>query len=116
MTWTLCITWNKEATESVHSKLNELDGLIEVFKSGDEIRQLLGMILNLGNYLNGGNRTRGQADGFQEMEILLPESWVKDWNLYFFQKLDMLAKLRDIKMNSGGNLILFLDRQFCLSF
>ena len=45
--------------------------------------------------MNGGNRTRGQADGFD---------------------LDFLAKIRDIKMNSGGTLLLFIARQYILKY
>lgn len=33
------------------------------------LRDILGLILAFGNYMNGGNRTRGQADGFG-LEIL----------------------------------------------
>ena len=38
--------------------------------------QVLGIILALGNYMNGGNRTRGQADGFN---------------------VDILPKIKDVK-------------------
>ena len=47
-----------EATESVDGKLKMFNDLISVFKTGVEIRNILGMILRIGNYLNGGNRTR----------------------------------------------------------
>lgn len=33
------------------------------------VREVMGLILALGNHMNGGNRTRGQADGFG-LEIL----------------------------------------------
>lgn len=33
------------------------------------VKEILGLILAFGNYMNGGNRTRGQADGFG-LEIL----------------------------------------------
>ena len=51
---------SKEAIETQFEKLNELNDLINVFKSGKEIRHLLGMILKLGNYMNGGNRNGHQ--------------------------------------------------------
>ena len=47
-----------EATESVDGKLKMLNDLIEIFMNGVEIQRILGMILRIGNYLNGGNRTR----------------------------------------------------------
>ena len=52
---------DKEAIETQFEKLNELNDLINVFKSGKEIRHLLGMILKLGNYMNGGNRNEQQS-------------------------------------------------------
>lgn len=33
------------------------------------VREVMGLVLALGNHMNGGNRTRGQADGFG-LEIL----------------------------------------------
>lgn len=33
------------------------------------LQDVLGLVLAFGNYMNGGNRTRGQADGFG-LEIL----------------------------------------------
>lgn len=44
--------------------------------NGKELKQVFGIILKLGNVMNGGNRTRGQADGFG---------------------LEILAKLKDVK-------------------
>lgn len=35
----------------------------------DSLREVMGLVLAFGNYMNGGNRTRGQADGFG-LEIL----------------------------------------------
>lgn len=40
------------------------------------MKQVLGLVLAFGNFMNGGNRTRGQADGFT---------------------LDILPKLKDVK-------------------
>lgn len=33
------------------------------------VKDILALILAFGNYMNGGNRTRGQADGYS-LEIL----------------------------------------------
>lgn len=35
----------------------------------DNVKEVIGLVLAFGNYMNGGNRTRGQADGFG-LEIL----------------------------------------------
>ncbi|OWK07744.1 hypothetical protein Celaphus_00008129 [Cervus elaphus hippelaphus] len=44
-------------------------------KHGSGVMQVLGLVLAFGNYMNGGNNTRGQADGFG---------------------LDILPKLKDV--------------------
>lgn len=41
-----------------------------------ELKEVMAIILTLGNYMNGGNMTRGQADGFG---------------------LEILSKLKDVK-------------------
>lgn len=40
-----------------------------MLKSSKEVTSVLGLVLAFGNYMNGGNVARGQADGF-ELEIL----------------------------------------------
>lgn len=35
----------------------------------NSMQDVMGLVLAFGNYMNGGNRTRGQADGFG-LEIL----------------------------------------------
>ena len=40
--------------------------------------QILGLVFAFGNYMNGGNKTRGQAEGFE---------------------LNILSKLKDVKSN-----------------
>lgn len=42
-----------------------LQHLLEI----DSVKEVIGLVLAFGNYMNGGNRTRGQADGFG-LEIL----------------------------------------------
>ena len=49
---------------------------IQVLLTSEGVKKILSIILAFGNYMNGGNRTRGQADGFS---------------------LDILAKLKDVK-------------------
>lgn len=44
--------------------------------TSESLKKVLAIILALGNYMNGGNRQRGQADGFG---------------------LEILPKLRDVK-------------------
>lgn len=49
---------------------------LKALQSGQAVLQVLGLVLAFGNIMNGGNRSRGQADGFT---------------------LDILPKLKDVK-------------------
>lgn len=49
-----------------------------MLQASEAVKKVLGLILAFGNFMNGGNRTRGQADGFS---------------------LDILPKLKDVKSN-----------------
>lgn len=50
------------------------------------VSKVLGIILALGNYMNGGNRTRGQADGFA---------------------IDILPKIKDVKSKDNSLTLLY---------
>lgn len=50
--------------------------LLQALQVDGTVKQVLGLVLAFGNFMNGGNRTRGQADGFT---------------------LDILPKLKDVK-------------------
>lgn len=41
----------------------------KVLLESNSVREVIGLVLALGNHMNGGSRIRGQADGFG-MEIL----------------------------------------------
>uniref|UniRef100_A0A8D3E671 FH2 domain-containing protein n=1 Tax=Scophthalmus maximus TaxID=52904 RepID=A0A8D3E671_SCOMX len=53
----------------------------QIIQSGKCVLQVLGLVLAFGNFMNGGNRSRGQADGFT---------------------LDILPKLKDVKSSDAG--------------
>jgi len=60
--------------------------------TSERLRTVLSIILALGNFMNGGNRTRGQADGFG---------------------LEILPKLRDVKSSdSSVTLLHFIVRSY----
>lgn len=48
----------------------------QTLQASQSVLQVLGLVLAFGNFMNGGNRSRGQADGFT---------------------LDILPKLKDVK-------------------
>ncbi|MGH0122920.1 UNVERIFIED_CONTAM: hypothetical protein FKN15_018587 [Acipenser sinensis] len=58
-----------EGIALVHRKVEIVDRVCKGLLEPRSVKDLLGLILAFGNYMNGGNRTRGQADGFG-LEIL----------------------------------------------
>ncbi|XP_009995896.1 PREDICTED: formin-2 [Chaetura pelagica] len=83
-----CILFQSTFSESIGSirrKLELLQKLCETLKNGSGVMQVLGLVLAFGNYMNGGNRTRGQADGFG---------------------LDILPKLKDVKSSDNSRSLL----------
>ncbi|CAG00853.1 unnamed protein product, partial [Tetraodon nigroviridis] len=69
-----------ECISSIMKKLETLHRLCKMLQASETVKKVLGLILAFGNYMNGGNRTRGQADGFS---------------------LDILPKLKDVKSNDN---------------
>ncbi|XP_061764608.1 formin-2-like [Nerophis ophidion] len=69
-----------ECTSSIMKKLDILQRVCQVLQESEKVKQVLGLVLAFGNFMNGGNRTRGQADGFT---------------------LDILPKLKDVKSSDS---------------
>ncbi|KAL3205289.1 hypothetical protein MRX96_011187 [Rhipicephalus microplus] len=94
-----CIMFQSTYTESisiVENKLNNLKMTCEALLHSKEVRTILGLILALGNYMNGGNRSRGQADGFG---------------------LEILAKLKDVKSKDNSlTLLHYIVRVYISKF
>ncbi|KAM6964335.1 LOW QUALITY PROTEIN: formin-2-like [Tautogolabrus adspersus] len=65
-----------ECMSSITRKLDTLQRVCKALQDSETVKQVLGLVLAFGNFMNGGNRTRGQADGFS---------------------LDILPKLKDVK-------------------
>ncbi|KAA0711618.1 Formin Limb deformity protein [Triplophysa tibetana] len=84
-----CMIFQSVFVESVSSVRRKVDIISTVSKAlldNDSVKDVIGLILAFGNYMNGGNRTRGQADGFG---------------------LEILPKLKDVK--SRDNRISLVD-------
>lgn len=77
--------WSIEQIQAIESKLNNFRHMCEVLTTSESIQQILSIILAFGNYMNGGNRDRGQADGFG---------------------LEILPKLRDVKSATSSSITL----------
>ncbi|XP_077482147.1 formin-2 isoform X2 [Stigmatopora argus] len=78
-----CILFQASFSECMTSLMRKLDSLLSVCKvlqDSKTVKQVLGLVLAFGNFMNGGNRTRGQADGFS---------------------LDILPKLKDVKSSDS---------------
>lgn len=74
-----CIVFQAEFEEQctmVSRKLLTVKSLCEFLLDNDGLKEIFSIILTLGNFMNGGNRQRGQADGFG---------------------LEILGKLKDVK-------------------
>ncbi|XP_067286268.1 formin-2 isoform X2 [Pseudorasbora parva] len=74
-----------ECISSVQRKLQILQRVCKTLQTGSGVLQILGLVLAFGNFMNGGNRTRGQADGFT---------------------LDILPKLKDVKSSDNSKSLL----------
>lgn len=71
---------------SIQRKLRTVSSVCEVLLESANVKEIMGLVLALGNHMNGGSRTRGQADGFG---------------------LEILPKLKDVK--SRDNRITLVD-------
>ncbi|XP_060722405.1 formin isoform X1 [Tachysurus vachellii] len=79
-----CIILQSTFTDAVASIQRKANTVLHVCKGlleRDSVRDVLGLVLACGNYMNGGSRHRGQADGFG---------------------LDILPKLKDVKSRDNN--------------
>ncbi|XP_075225128.1 formin protein cappuccino isoform X3 [Lycorma delicatula] len=95
-----CFMFQTEFSDNIagiESKLNNLKSMCQVLMSSQSLKRVLSIILAFGNFMNGGNRQRGQADGFG---------------------LEILAKLKDVKSKDNSVTLLHYIvksyiRQYC---
>ncbi|XP_050346682.1 protein cappuccino isoform X2 [Nymphalis io] len=90
-----CFTFQAEFDDAVNTIMHKLDNLkhtCEFLMTSESLKQLFAIILAVGNYMNGGNCQRGQADGFG---------------------LEILSKLKDVKSKqSNVTLLHFIVRTY----
>ncbi|KAJ8730887.1 hypothetical protein PYW08_002300 [Mythimna loreyi] len=90
-----CFMFQAEFEDAVSTTMHKLDNLkhtCEFLTTSESLKRLFAIILTLGNYMNGGNGQRGQADGFG---------------------LEILAKLKDVKSKqSNVTLLHFIVRTY----
>ncbi|CAG10074.1 unnamed protein product, partial [Tetraodon nigroviridis] len=75
----------QECITSILRKVEILQRVCKTFQSSSSVLRVLGLVLAFGNFMNGGNRSRGQADGFT---------------------LDILPKLKDVKSSDNSQSLL----------
>ncbi|KAM7402887.1 hypothetical protein PAMA_003692 [Pampus argenteus] len=85
-----------DTISSIRRKVDVISNVCKVLLECSSLRDVMGLVLAFGNYMNGGNRTRGQADGFG-LEIL-PK--LKD------------VKSRDNRINLVDYVVLYYLRNF----
>ncbi|XP_007521744.2 formin-1 isoform X2 [Erinaceus europaeus] len=81
-----------EGITSLHRKVEIITRASKGLLHMKSVKDILGLILAFGNYMNGGNRTRGQADGYS---------------------LEILPKLKDVKSRDNGiNLVDYVVKYY----
>ncbi|XP_063621549.1 protein cappuccino-like isoform X2 [Cydia splendana] len=90
-----CFMFQAEFEDAVTTTMHKLDNLkhtCEFLMTSEALKRVFAIILTLGNYMNGGNGQRGQADGFG---------------------LEILSKLKDVKSKrSTVTLLHFIVRTY----
>ncbi|KAI4872393.1 hypothetical protein NFI96_029865 [Prochilodus magdalenae] len=82
-----------DAIASIKRKTEIVLHVCKQLQERDSVKEVLGLVLALGNYMNGGSRTRGQADGFS---------------------LDILPKLKDVKSRDNRTSLLDYMVSYCV--
>ncbi|XP_021551032.2 formin-1 isoform X1 [Neomonachus schauinslandi] len=81
-----------ESISSLHRKVEIVTRASKGLLHMKSVKDILALILAFGNYMNGGNRTRGQADGYS---------------------LEILPKLKDVKSRDNGiNLVDYVVKYY----
>ncbi|XP_029093370.1 formin-1 isoform X2 [Monodon monoceros] len=81
-----------EGITAVHRKVEIITRASKGLLQMKGVKDILALILAFGNYMNGGNRTRGQADGYS---------------------LEILPKLKDVKSRDNGiNLVDYVVKYY----
>ncbi|XP_052766863.1 uncharacterized protein LOC128207779 isoform X2 [Mya arenaria] len=80
----------------IETKMTNLRMTCQTMMTSINVKRILGLVLTLGNYMNGGSKSRGQADGFG---------------------IDILPKLKDVKSKDNSTSLLhFTVQQFIRKF
>lgn len=88
-----CIMFQTKFSDSIseiENRLNNIRSCCDFLTTSQSMKNTMAVLLSCGNYMNGGNRQRGQADGFV---------------------IDILPKIKDVKSkDSSLNLLVYIVR------
>lgn len=82
-----------DSVSDIEHKLNNIKHVCNMLMSSESMKQVFSVIVSCGNYMNGGNTQRGQADGFA---------------------IDILPKLNDVKSRDNTTTLLQYVVRFCI--
>eukprot|EP00092_Neocalanus_flemingeri_P027937 GFUD01030330.1.p1 GENE.GFUD01030330.1~~GFUD01030330.1.p1 ORF type:complete len:668 (+),score=223.44 GFUD01030330.1:76-2004(+) len=82
-----------DSLSEIENRLNNIRSCCDFLTTSQSMKNMFAVTLACGNYMNGGNRQRGQADGFV---------------------IDILPKIKDVKSKDNSmNLLAYIVR-FCI--
>ena len=82
-----------DSISEIENRLNNIRSCCDFLLTSHNMKNMFAVLLACGNYMNGGNRQRGQADGFM---------------------IDILPKVKDVKSKDNSiNLLAYIVR-FCI--
>jgi len=82
-----------DAIADIEIRMNNIKHVCNLLNNGTHLKQVFQVVLTCGNYMNGGNTQRGQADGFN---------------------IDILPKLKDVKSRDNSMTFLQYVVRFCI--
>jgi len=82
-----------DAMAEIENRLNNIRSCCDFLTTSTSMRLMFAVVLSCGNYMNGGNRQRGQADGFS---------------------IDILPKIKDVKSNNNSSNLLAYIVRLCI--
>ena len=82
-----------DSLSEIENRLNNVKHVCDMLMGNLSMKQVFSVILSCGNYMNGGNIQRGQADGFS---------------------IDILPKLKDVKSRDNTTNLLQYVVRFCI--
>ena len=91
-----CLMFQTKFTDlisEIENRLNNIRSCCDFLLTSQSMKNMFAVLLACGNYMNGGNRQRGQADGFM---------------------IDILPKVKDVKSKDNSITLLAYIVSFCI--